>query len=87
MKNRKKASDADIEASLVADADDTDAWEEPIKVPPTKSSRPQWHTPTNIVKLDPDVARVFPDSESVNQALRALADIIENRTEKSDSQR
>jgi len=30
----------------------------------------------NLVRLDPDVAAVFPDSESVNRALRALADII-----------
>lgn len=30
----------------------------------------------NIVRLDPDVAAVFPDSESVNEALRALAEII-----------
>ena len=30
----------------------------------------------NIVRLDPDVAAVFPDSEAVNQALRALAEII-----------
>ena len=29
-----------------------------------------------VVVLDPDVAQVFPDSESVNQALRALAGII-----------
>ncbi len=27
---------------------------------------------TNVVFLDPDVARVFKDSESVNQALRLL---------------
>lgn len=27
---------------------------------------------TNIVVLDPDVAREFPDSESVNKALREL---------------
>lgn len=30
----------------------------------------------NVVQLDPDVAAVFPDSEAVNQALRALAEII-----------
>lgn len=30
----------------------------------------------NIVRLDPDVAAVFPDSDSVNNALRALAGII-----------
>ena len=31
---------------------------------------------SNVVVLDPDVAQVFPDAVSVNQALRALADII-----------
>ncbi|HSB29600.1 MAG TPA: hypothetical protein VLE19_17165 [Pyrinomonadaceae bacterium] len=30
----------------------------------------------NVIVLDPDVAEVFPNSESVNQALRALAAII-----------
>jgi len=32
---------------------------------------------SNVVVLDPDVASVFTDSESVNHALRALATIIE----------
>ncbi len=31
---------------------------------------------TNLVRLDPDVVEVFPDSEAVNRALRALAGII-----------
>ena len=31
---------------------------------------------TNIIKLDDDVASMFPDSKSVNDALRALANII-----------
>lgn len=30
---------------------------------------------TNVVLLDPDVAELFPDSESVNRALRGLAEI------------
>ena len=30
---------------------------------------------TNIVLLDPDVAAVFPNSESVNEALRGLVQI------------
>jgi hypothetical protein len=33
----------------------------------------------NMVRLDPDVAAVFPDSESVNQALRSLAQIVRDR--------
>ena len=35
---------------------------------------------SNVVRLDPDVAKVFPDSDSVNQALRAIAQIIERRS-------
>jgi hypothetical protein len=37
----------------------------------------------NVIVLDPDVAEVFPDSESVNQALRALAVIIRKRVAES----
>lgn len=37
----------------------------------------------NLVRLDPDVAAVFPDSESVNEALRALAKIIRDRGRRS----
>ena len=35
---------------------------------------------TNVVLLDSDVAKVFPDSESVNRALRALVKIIPERS-------
>jgi hypothetical protein len=31
---------------------------------------------TNVVVIEPDVAKVFPDHDSVNQALRSLARII-----------
>jgi len=34
---------------------------------------------TNIVALDPDVSDVFDDAESVNRALRAIADIVRSR--------
>ena len=37
----------------------------------------------NVVVLDPDVAQVFTDSESVNQALRALAAILHNQAGKA----
>ena len=33
----------------------------------------------NIALLDPDVSEVFPDSQSVNRALRAIADIVRKR--------
>ena len=31
---------------------------------------------TNVVVLEPDVAKAFPSAESVNRSLRALANII-----------
>ena len=34
---------------------------------------------TNVVVIDPDVAKYFPDHDSVNQALRSLSDIIRNQ--------
>jgi hypothetical protein len=36
---------------------------------------------TNLVRLESDVARVFPDSEAVNKSLRVLARIIRQREE------
>ena len=35
---------------------------------------------TNLVLIEPDVANVFPNSESVNRALRLLADTAANAT-------
>ena len=34
---------------------------------------------TNVVVLEPDVAKAFPDAEAVNSSLRALAGIIRQR--------
>ncbi|MCT7953998.1 hypothetical protein [Laspinema palackyanum] len=36
---------------------------------------------TNLVRLDPDVARAFPTQESVNEALRLLIQIAERLRE------
>jgi hypothetical protein len=33
---------------------------------------------TNLVRLDPDVQRYFPNSESVNFALRQLAQVMDH---------
>ncbi len=35
----------------------------------------QYRRGTNIVLLDPDVSKAFPDSKSVNDALRGLLSI------------
>jgi len=34
---------------------------------------------TNVVVIEPDVAKIFPDHNSVNQALRSLAEIIKKQ--------
>jgi hypothetical protein len=36
----------------------------------------------NVIVLEPDVAKVFTDSESVNMALRGLLPIIQRHAEK-----
>jgi len=36
---------------------------------------------TNVVLLDPDVAEIFPNSDAVNRALRALIGIIKDRSQ------
>ena len=53
----------------------------------------RYQSETNLVLLDPDVARAFPTEESVNKALRLLIKIaqqkvkIENRLVYSDQMR
>ena len=39
---------------------------------------------SNVVLLDPDLAEIFPDSESVNRALRALAEIAERNAKRGE---
>ena len=39
----------------------------------------QYEAGTNVVFLDPDIAKVFKDSESVNRALRLLLDLARNQ--------
>ncbi len=38
---------------------------------------------SNVVVLDPDVASLFKDSASVNDALRTLAEIAKKQTQKA----
>jgi hypothetical protein len=38
---------------------------------------------TNLVLLEPDVARAFPDSNSVNRALRLLRDVARKSTSRT----
>ena len=42
---------------------------------------------SNIVVLEPDVAAVFPNAASVNEALRSLASVIAARAPKSPTRR
>ena len=43
----------------------------------------QYHAGTNLVRLDDDVAEMFPDAKSVNDALRALGKIIADHQQKT----
>ena len=40
----------------------------------------------NVVVLDPDVAEIVPDSDSVNQALREMAVIMRKRVAESNEE-
>lgn len=42
---------------------------------------------TNLVLIEPELASVFPDTESVNRALRLLADTAESATNRARSRR
>jgi hypothetical protein len=42
----------------------------------------RYHRGANVVVLEPDVAKIFPNADSVNDSLRALANII-RRQEKA----
>lgn len=42
---------------------------------------------TNVVIVDPDVSKYFPDHDSVNQALRSLTDIIRRQKTNSSPRR
>ena len=42
---------------------------------------------TNLVLVEPELAEVFPDTESVNRALRLLADTAEAATERLRARR
>jgi len=39
----------------------------------------QFHAGTNLILLDPDIAKVFPNDEAVNEALRQLIKIAKAR--------
>lgn len=43
----------------------------------------RYYAGTNLVRLDDDVAEMFPDAKSVNDALRALAKIIAEHQQKT----
>ncbi len=40
----------------------------------------RYHQGSNVVVLDADVAARFPNAEAVNQALRSLAHVLDQKT-------
>jgi len=45
----------------------------------------RYATGGNLIVLDPDVARIFPDSESVNRALRSIAGAAKSKRGKKSA--
>jgi hypothetical protein len=45
----------------------------------------RYATGSNVVVLEPDVAAIFPNSASVNEALRSLASVVAGRKGKPPS--
>ena len=50
MSSRKKLSE-DVKRRLIADAENPDAWEKPIAVPPSRSPRPAWYGRSRHLEL------------------------------------
>lgn len=42
----------------------------------------RFRTGTNLILLEPDVAKAFPDSRAVNRALRTLLDAVPRKRER-----
>lgn len=46
----------------------------------------RYHSGTNLVLLDPDVAQAFPDDAAVNEALRLLIQITQRQQSNTTTQ-
>jgi len=94
-RSKNSLSEQQVDEVVEKQAADDAAWEKPIQVSRRlQSSRaiktvdrgPSHRRSTkvaSVVVLDSDVADVFTDAESVNQALRALAGIIQQQSSKA----
>jgi hypothetical protein len=68
MRNLKRSPIGDVERSLIAEADNVDAWEPPVSVAPSKSPRPEWYTQESAVGAD-QFAETSEYLKSVRQIL------------------
>ena len=94
-RSKNSLSDRQIDEVVEKQTADDSAWEKPIQVQrrlrssraaKTVDRRGSYRRSTkvaSVVVLDSDVADVFTDAESVNQALRALAGIIQQQSAKA----
>ena len=48
---QERTSDMEIEEGLLADAENPEAWEAPIRVPPSHSPRPEWYGRRTHIEL------------------------------------
>jgi hypothetical protein len=94
-RSKNNLSDRQIDEVVEKQAADDSAWEKPIQVKrelrrsraaktaDRRGSHRRSAKAASVVVLDSDVADVFTNAESVNQALRALAGIIQQQSAKS----
>jgi hypothetical protein len=51
MKERSRSSNTQIEVDLVEDSKNPDAWDSPVRVPPSKAPRPKWYGDVKHLEL------------------------------------
>lgn len=106
---KRKLPEADIDATIIAQANDDSAWDSPIEVGQIRKVKvdakkkvgsrisdelrseydlrallknsvrgkyaTKYRAGTNLVLLDPDIAKAFPTGQAVNQALRLVLEL------------
>jgi hypothetical protein len=75
MSTRKKPLSGDIERALIKDADNPDAWEEPITVKGSASPRPSWYGKHRSQPAVPRIATSADEPQLVGEAAMSFANL------------
>jgi len=79
--NQQDASESDMKKDLIEMEDDLrDEYDfSQLKNRVRGKYVERYQTGTNVVRLEPDVAEIFPDAQSVNEALRLLIKVAQTQ--------